>query len=287
MVNHKIRGVLFGLGAGCIWAIEVILGKILFRHLTFIQVAASETFFATLTAFAYILIRRESIRVGKKNLESLLIIGLVGTVLASLTYFLGLTQTYAVNVTVIAHLQPLFVAVFGFYFLNERLHKHDFLAGALIIFAAILITSRTFHNLISFKLGNLGDLMVFSATLCWAIVAIPGKQLAKKINSVVIVYYRFLIASIVFIPILLYLNQLYINSIYQILLGVLVGLGYIFYYEGLKRIKASQIALTELSAPFFTAVFAWYLLGETITPIQIIGVILLISGLYTLTKERT
>ena len=286
MVNQKILGILFGVSAGATWAVEAILGKLLFRSFTFIQVAGSEVFFATLTAFAYILLRRERVKFNGKNIWNLLVVGVVGTVFAPLMFFFGLTQTFAINATLIAHLQPLFVAVFGFYFLKERLHKHDFTGGVLIILAAILITSRTAQNLVDFKIGNFGDLMVFFATLSWAIVAIPGKQLTKETSSVTIVSFRFLIASIVFIPILFCLNQLIVNSVYQVLLGVLVGLGYIFYYEGLKRIKASQVALTELSSPFFTAVFARYFLGETVTPMQVIGALLLMFGLYVLTREK-
>lgn len=216
-----------------------------------------------------------------------MVVGLVGTVFAPLMYFFGLTQTFAVNATLIAHLQPIFVTIFGYYFLKEKSYKHDYIGGILVILAALLITSRTAMNLINLRFGNFGDLMVLFATLGWAIVSIPGKHLTKETSSVVIVSFRFLIASVVFIPILSVSNQLVVNSIYQVLLGVMVGLGYIFYYEGLKRIKASQVALTELSSPFFTAFLAWYFLGEVITPMQIISAFLLISGLYILTQERS
>jgi len=285
MVDQKVLGILFGVGAGVMWAVEAILGKLLFPILTFVQVTASEVFFATLTTFPYILIRRERIKFEWKNIWNLLIVGLVGTVFAPLMYFFGLTQTFAINATLIAHLQPLFIAILGFYFLKERLHKPDFIGGLLVISAAILITSRTVDNLASFKIGSFGDLMALLATLAWALVAIPGKQLAKITSSVTIVGYRFLIASVVFIPILLYSNQLVVNSTYQVLLGMLVGLGYIFYYEGLKRIKASQVALTELSSPFFAAVFAWYLLGEIMTSMQTAGFLLLTCGLFILAKK--
>jgi len=288
VVNQKTLGILFGVSAGAMWAVEAILGKMLFREsLTFIQVTASEVFFATLTAFAYALLRRESMRFNNKNVMNLSIVGLVGTVFAPLLYFSGLNQTFAVNATLIAHLQPLFVAIFSFYLLKERLHKGDFVAGIIIILAAILITSRTADNLAQLKIGNFGDLMVFLATLSWAVVAIPGKQLTREAKSVIIVSYRFLIASVVFFPILLYLHQLILSSIYQVLLGGLIGFGYIFYYEGLKRMKTSQVALTELSSPFFTAVFAWHFLGEVITQMQIIGALLLMSGLLVLAHGRS
>jgi len=287
MADQKVLGILFGVGAGAMWAIEAILGKLLFSSFTFIQVTASEVFFAALTAFVYIIARRERLRFSRRNLGNSLVVGLVGTVFAPLMFFLGLTQTLAVNATLIAHLQPLFIAIFGFFVLKERLHKRDVAAGILTIFAVVLITGRTVDNLASLRLGNFGDLVVFFATLGWAIVAIPGKQLTKEVSSVVIVGYRFLIASIVFIPVLLLSNQLVINSIFQVLLGIVVGLGYIFYYEGLKRVKTSQVALTELSSPFFAAILAWIILGEKTAPMQIVGAILLMLGLYILTQERS
>lgn len=287
MADQKVLGILFGVSAGAIWAVEAVLGKLLFHSSTFLQVAATEAFFATVTAFTYTLVRRVPLNLNKTNIWSLVVIGLVGTVFAPVMYFFGLSQTYAINATLIAHLQPLFVSLFAFHFLQERLNRRDYIAGLLMIFAAILITSRTPDNLTNFTLGNIGDLTVFVATLSWAIVAIPGKQLTEETSSVVIVSYRFLIASLVFLPLLLGVNQFVVHSPYQVLLGVLVGLGYIFYYEGLKRMKASHVALTELSAPFFTAVFAWYILGEAVTPMQVVGALLLLAGLYLLAQERS
>jgi drug/metabolite transporter (DMT)-like permease len=286
MVDQQILGLLFGVCAGAIWAVEAVLGKMLFQSATFLQVAGTEAFFAALSVFAYTLLRRTRMKFTRKNVSKLLIVGLIGTVFAPVMYFFGLSQTFAVNATLIAHLQPFIVSIFSFYFLKERLQKRDLFAGLLIVCAAVLITSRTVANLAAFAFGNLGDLTVFFATMSWAIVAIPGKQLTEETSSVLIVCYRFVIASLVFLPLLLYLNQLFVTSIYQVLLGVLVGLGYIFYYEGLRQRKASHIALTELSAPFFTAILAWLFLGEIITPMQIMGAIILICGLFVLTQER-
>jgi drug/metabolite transporter (DMT)-like permease len=285
LVDQKILGIAFGVVAGAIWAVEAILGKLLFESLTFLQVAASEAFFATITTLGYMLLRSEKVSLTRRNLGKLILVGVLGTVFAPSLFFLGLTQTYAVNATLIAHLQPLFITFLSMYFLKERVKKRDALAGSLIILAAILITGRTMENLLKLNLGNYGDLLVFCATAGWAIVAIPGKQLSHEMNSLTIVSFRFLIASSIFFPVLVSLNQLVINSINQIILGVLVGLGYICYYEGLKRLSASHVALTELASPFFAAILAWFFLGELISPLQIAGAGLLFSGLYLLTKQ--
>jgi drug/metabolite transporter (DMT)-like permease len=286
VADQQHLGLVFGVGAGAIWAVEAVLGKMLFHSATFLQVAATEAFFAAVTAFAYALARRTPLTFPRRNVSRLVLVGLVGTVLAPVLYFFGLSQTFAINATLIAHLQPLLVAVFSFYLLDERLQRRDLLAGLLIVGAAVLITGRTVNNLVAFTLGNVGDVTVLGATVSWAIVAIPGKQLTEDTSSSLIVCYRFVIASLVFLPLLLSFNQFAITSPYQILLGVLVGLGYVFYYEGLRRSKASHIALTELSAPFFTAILAWYFLGEILTPLQTLGALLLFCGLFVLSQQR-
>jgi drug/metabolite transporter (DMT)-like permease len=201
-------------------------------------------------------------------------------------FFYGLSQTFAVNATLIAHLQPLFVSVFGAYFLNERLDQDDYVGGALILLSALLITSRTLPDLLSLRIGNFGDLMVSVATLSWAIVTVPGKKLTRETSSSVITGLRFLISATIFISALFVLNELVLRSVYQILIGVLVGLGSIFYYESLKRIKANRVALVELSSPFVAAILAWYILGEIVTVMQILGAMILVTGFYMLTRDR-
>lgn len=285
MQSKQLLGVLFGISAGAVWAIEAILGKFLFQSFSFLQIAASEAFFATLICFLYLLGQRQRPNQVRTNLIKILVIGVIGTVLAPLLFFLGLSQTLTINATLIAHLQPLFVAYFSYFFLKEHLHHNDYLAGSLVFLAVIFITGRSFENLMALQLGTIGDVLVFFAMLCWAIVAIPGKILTRQMDSISIVFLRFVVASSVFLPILLLVDQLIFPTILQVALGALVGFGYILYYEGLKRIKTSQLALTELSAPFFAMVLAYYFLGEATSLLQGIGMILLFLGLYILTRN--
>lgn len=286
MTGQKVIGILFGISAGAMWAIEAILGKILLSSLSFMQIAASEAFFATITSLTYVLLSGKPLKYEVSSLRDILLVGLLGSVLAPIAYFLGLSWTLAVNATLLAHLQPLLVSILGFIFLREKIWRNDIIGGLMIGFAAILITSRSIENLAALRFGNLGDIVVLLATLCWAMAAIPGKRLTKVAGSALIVGYRFLVASVFFLPMLIALNQLVIESVYQLALGVIAGLGYIFYYEGLKRVKASHVALTELSSPFFTAILAWFILGEYLTMMQIVGAMLLFSGLILLTQRE-
>jgi len=142
--------------------------------------------------------------------------------------------------TLLAHLQSLFVSTFSFFFLKERIHKHDVIEGVMIGLAVILIIGRVLDNIVNLKLGNMGDLAVLLATLEWVLVAIPDKRLTKYASSILIVSYRFPVASTFFFPLLLFFNHPTIKSIYQVLLEVAVGLGCIFHYEGLNKGMSSS-----------------------------------------------
>ncbi len=87
-MNQKILGIFFGISAGAIWALETIIGKILFSSLTFIQVTASEILFATIIICSYTFVKRERVKLDRENILYLLIIGVVGTVIAPLSFFL-------------------------------------------------------------------------------------------------------------------------------------------------------------------------------------------------------
>ena len=99
-------------------------------------------------------------------------------------------------------------------------------------------------------------------------------------------FYRYLVASAVFITYLSLRSSLVLSNVYQILVGVIVGAGTILYYEGLKRIKAAQVCALELFTPFFAALFGFCILGERVTVMQITGIALLFVGVYLLSKKE-
>lgn len=58
VTRHEVLGVVFGVCAGAIWAVEAVLGKLLLPSVTVVQIAASEAFFASVTVVGYSLVNR-------------------------------------------------------------------------------------------------------------------------------------------------------------------------------------------------------------------------------------
>ena len=56
------------------------------------------------------------------------------------------------------------------------------------------------------------------------------------------------------------------------------GLAYLLYFSGLQKLPAQSVALISYIDPVSALIFSAVLLGETMTPIQILGAVLIIGG---------
>jgi len=287
-VNVKHIGVLTILAASIIWAIEPILTKLSYQTSDFLHTSAIRAMVAALTALIYIVLTKKPVlKVTKKQLSPLVYIALVGTLVADFMYFVGLSQIPVINAVIIGHMQPVFIIAFGFFLLKtDALTKFDYLGISFLIFSGLLVTTRTMENLVALRFGTTGDLIVLSATIAWATSAIVMKKHLIMMDAGVITFYRFFFPSFIFVAYLGLTSSLFITNIYQVCIGVIIGIGTILYYEGLKRLKAAQVSGLELSTPFFAAILAYLFLNESMTSLQVIGILLLIVGVYLISRKE-
>lgn len=287
-ISLKKTGVLAILGASLMWAVEPILAKLAYANSDYLQTSAIRAIVAALTALLYVLLTgKRNLKVTKKQFSKLAYIAIAGTIFADLLYFFSLTKIPVINAVLIGHMQPIFIVLMGFFILKQdRLTKFDYLGILIMITAGVLVTTKTPENLSMMKLGTAGDIYVLLATAAWATTAIVMRKYLKELNAGVVTFYRFSIASAIFVAYLLLESSLVLSNIYQVLVGLTVGAGTILYYEGLKRIKAAQVSALELSAPFFAALLGFLILGEWVTVMQISGTVLLFIGVCFLSKRE-
>ncbi|TES85145.1 EamA family transporter, partial [Candidatus Aerophobetes bacterium] len=241
-----------------------------------------------LIALSYVFVTNKgNLKVNRKQFSILVYIALAGTLFADLMYLFALTKVPVINAVLIGHMQPIFIVFIGFFYLKEdKLVRFDYVGICFMIIAGLLVTTRNLRNLSMLRFGNMYDLFVLCATVAWATTGMVTRKYLRDMNAGVVTFYRFFIASIVFVIYTLSTSSVLFSNIYQILVGVIVGAGYILYYEGLKRIKAAQSSALELSAPFFATLLGFFILGETATVMQILGILLLFPGIYFLARKE-
>lgn len=288
-MKKKTVGIVTIILASIMWAIEPIFLKLSYENSDFIQTNTIRAIFALLVAFLYILLRRKpkDLKLPKKDILPMIYIALVATLFADFMYVYSLTQVPVINAVIIGHMQPVFIVIFGIFILkSDKLTSFDYIGILMMIISGILVTTKTFENLLSLRLGTIGDLFVLSATIAWATTAIVTRKYVKHLNPGVLTFYRFSIAAFVLSVFLILNNRFFISSWYQIGIGIIVGIGTVLYYESITKIKAAQTAALELSTPVFATVLAFFMLSEIPTVMQLVGVIFLFFGIYFISKKE-
>ena len=270
------------------WSLEPILAKLAYANADYLQTSAIRAIVVVFTALLYVLITgAKKLKVSKQQFSTILYIAIAGTLIGDLLYFFALTKISVLNAVMIGHMQPIFIVLIGFFFLKEdKLTKFDYTGIITMIIAGVLVTTKTPENLSRVKIGTMGDVYVLMATGAWATTAIVTRKYLRGLNAGVVTFYRYLIASTVFIVYLLFSSSLAVSNIHQVLVGVIVGIGTILYYESMKRIKAAQVSAMELSTPFFAALLGFLILREAVTVMQILGMVLLFIGVCLLSRKE-
>jgi len=289
LMNRKTVGVMVVLGASIMWAIEPVIAKLSYRSIDFLHTFATRSVFSLMTIAAYvILIARQSIVVERKYLPALIYVSLAATLFADLMYIYALTRVPVINAVLIGHMQPIFIVLLGYGFLKEdRITMSDYLGIACMILAGLLVTGKSPSNLLHLRIGALADLYVLLATVAWATTAIVARKYLTGLHAGIIAFYRFLFATVVFVVFMMAKGGVNIANIYQVILGVIIGIGTILYYEGIRLIKAAQVSALELSTPFFATILAYVILKEYITTMQLVGILFLFGGVYFLSRKET
>jgi len=63
--------------------------------------------------------------------------------------------------------------------------------------------------------------------------------------------------------------------------------GYILYNQALADLTAIEVNIILKLSPFFTAIYAWLLLGERITPLQVLAMMVAFAGIYLVQRGPT
>ena len=138
-------------------------------------------------------------------------------------------------------------------------------------------------------IGNLiGNLFFVLATIGAVGHAFFSKKIINEYNPVTVTFWSFWIGMLTFIPFFAYelVNYHPFATIdYRGYLGLIFGivfsstLAYLLFEWGIKRIQAQEVGLFTYIDPLVAIAIAIPLLGEKLTPVFIIGSLLVFAGI--------
>ena len=224
----------------------------------------------------------------RRDLWTVLFLGFLGYYLASFLDFLGLQYISAGVGRLMLFLYPTITVLLSALFLGKRVSRREVVALLVSYAGLALVLSRAFggenRNLL------LGALLVFGSAVCYAVYLVTSSQLVRRIGSMRFTAYATSVASMLCIAQFLLLRPLSALDlplqVYALAgaMGVLCTVLPVFMTsEALKRIGANQVAIIGAAGPVTTIFLGWIGLEEHMTPLQIVGAVLVLGGVMLVT----
>lgn len=224
----------------------------------------------------------------KKQILPVILLGMTGIFAYNIFFFKGLKIIDAGRAAVIIANNPVFITLLASYFFRERLNISKLAGVAISVTGAIVVISR--GNPGEILSGNLGwgELYIFFCVLSWVAYSLIGKSVMSDMSPVVAVTYSSVAGTaFLFIPAWLegiaskmpaYSFSDWLGIVYLGFFGT--ALGFVWYYEGIKKIGPSRASLFINFVPVSAVFLAFFMLSEPVTLSLLTGTIMVSSGVY-------
>lgn len=234
--------------------------------------------------------KKEHMQINLSEIPIYITLSLTGVTLLYALEFTALKYTTTINASLLVNLSVIFIALFSFFFLHEKLKIKEWFGIFISFVGVFLIVSKgsfTFLNEKTF----FGDILMIITAFLWMIYSIVGKKFLEKKDPLVVTTYTLISGTLLLIPFYFYdsfpIFEISITSWISIFyLAIFCSVfAYIFWFQAIKEETASKVAVFLYLIPLFTAIFSEIFLKEGITLFIIVGGILVIYGVH-LTESK-
>ena len=238
-----------------------------FEGATLWQILFWRSFFFTLTVLAFLIIsyRRETLNSFYKSGLP----GFLGGIILSFGfcgYVFAMYNTSVANTNFIISLQILFLAVFGYFFLKEKINILTLIS---IILATIGVLLMVGNSLTPGELS--GNLAAFSMPICFAVLI----MIVRKYPTVDMIPAQF-VAGVCSCLVGFILSTKIMISPHDIFLGFLagffqIGFGFIFITIGARTTPSATVGIIMLSESVLGPLWAFIFVSERPSMLGLIG----------------
>jgi drug/metabolite transporter (DMT)-like permease len=238
--------------------------------------------------FAAVVVHRR-VRVSRKDLFALGVLGFVAVPLNQGLFLAGLARSTPGHAALLYALTPIFV------FLLARLRLRERATWAKLLGIALAFVGTLVVLLGRGVLGRggegaaralVGDLLILGAVIAWAVYAVGGKIYAERYGALPATAVALTIGTLLYLPLGVALTDLdhfralsqtgWASLAYLVVLTSVVA--YVIYSWALSREDASKVAIWSNLQPVLTAFLAWGIYGEQLTAPFVAGGAMVLAG---------
>lgn len=216
-----------------------------------------------------------------KQIAQLVVIGLVGGSIPFLLFFKGLQLTSAATAAFIHKTMFIYVAVLAWLFLKEKITKPLLFGGALLLFGNYLALRITQVSI------DTGALLVFLATILWAVENTLSKKVLHRLPSRIVVLGRMMFGALFIAIYLLFTGASFSGMLslggagWVLFTSGLLLIYVITWYEGLRTVNVSVATCILMLGSVITSALQFLFSGTVLSLTQGVGLVFIVLGVFT------
>lgn len=231
-------------------------------------------------------------KLGLKNRKLIFPIAICGILFASdiAVWNISIQHSSATQATLLTNLSPIWVGVFSFVFLNYRPRK-SFWLGTLIALMGMMVFVGI-DTILELKLDTAFFLGVLSGLL-YALYILVSKTVLEKVEVITFITYSMIFSTVFLFIVNLAFGEEFFGFSSQAWTSLFVQgivcqlIAWLLISYATQNMRATRVSLSLLSQTIFAALLAAVFIGEKITPVQMIGSIIILAGIATTFYEKT
>jgi len=276
----------YALAAMLFWGMSFIWSTILLKSYQPITIIFIRLVLSSIFLFAIILIFRKRNRILRKDVKWFLLSALFNPFFYFLGENYGLKFSTSTITAVIIATIPVFSPLAGYLAFREKLRWFN-LIGIALSFCGITI--MLLSKGLQLEVSGIGIFCLAGAVFSALMYSIMLKKLAETYSPLFIVAIQNLIGVFLFLPLFVFFEaqQAFtviptreIISSFLFLAILASSLSFVLFAHAVKILGVSKANIFSNLIPVFTAIFAFLILDERFTIQKIIGMIIVIGGVY-------
>jgi drug/metabolite transporter (DMT)-like permease len=300
---QKHRGELFLLAGALLFSFNGIVSKlVLTSSLSALNLAQVRSTGAFIILFLLIFFRsREKLRVTRKELPQLAFFGVIGIAAVQFLYFMAISRMHVSFALIIEFTAPIWIVLWIKY-VKKRFVPTDMWIAIFLAFIGLLFIAQVWKGR---TLDTIGLIAAFLDAIALSIYFLMGEKLTKTRDIQSLTFFGFAFATLTWLIILPiwkfpfevfgerinmqgifagYDSYGWVLIVWIIVFGTIVP--YLLVITGIKTLSASTSSVIGMLEPVLVGILAWWWLREAWLPLQILGGVLVLIGIYIADRAR-
>lgn len=299
----KHRGELFLILGALFFSFNGVVVTLVLNHMSTFRLAQVRAIgaFALLFLITFIQDRR-SLRAEKKEIPTLMFYGIFGYAMVQLGYFIGIARNVPLGLVLILEFTAPIWIVLWIKFVRKKSVERNMWTGIAASLIGLALLAKVWQGLTLDLIGLLGSI---GSAIALAIYFLVGEKQGVKRSAQAMTVWGLGFASLFWLllfpiwnfPVGFFTTTVQLEGALDafalpgwflitwiVICGTMIP--YLFVIGGMRILGASKSSVIGMLEPVLAGLFAWILLGQGWSVIQLIGAFVVLVGIYIADKTK-